>query len=155
MTPATLQALRRLLFFSAPEAAALIGNVTERSWQFWESGKRPIPLDVMVRMQELVQWRKESIEHFRQKGNDLVLLWFASLEAWTEFTGEDPVLWRLECSVVAELCANHGATAIEFDPEKYAAWLGKKKDSQKFRHQWACVQALVEKRGLDNSQNSA
>ena len=61
MTPETLQALRRLLFFTTAEAAELIGGVSERSWQYWESGKRTIPDDVIETVAHLCRWRNEQI----------------------------------------------------------------------------------------------
>lgn len=57
MTPAQLQALRRLLFFSVSDAARLIGGCSERSWQYWESGKRTIPADVIATIYHLCHWR--------------------------------------------------------------------------------------------------
>ena len=61
MTPTTLQALRRLLFFSVPEAAEHIGGVTERAWRFWESGKWPIPADVIERINGMLAWRERAL----------------------------------------------------------------------------------------------
>ena len=38
-----LQAVRRVLFFSAHEAAVMIGMVDEKTWLGWENGDQPIP----------------------------------------------------------------------------------------------------------------
>ena len=46
MQGAELEALRRLLFFSPPEAAALISGTSEQAWRRWESGARAVPDDV-------------------------------------------------------------------------------------------------------------
>ncbi|HJV73154.1 MAG TPA: DUF1870 family protein [Noviherbaspirillum sp.] len=150
MTPTTLQALRRLLFFTQPEAAALIGGVTERSWKYWEQGARSIPADVIERIGQLVAWRQNAIqtasatiaEHLASapSGVEIVppaLIWYASIEDWMTLPDREPVMWRPQCSVIAELCALHGAVAVPFDAPAYAAWLGKQPDSESMRSQWA------------------
>jgi hypothetical protein len=57
-----LAALRRLLFFSAAEAADFIGRVNEQAWHRWEEGSRPVPDDVAERILDLVAWRHAQIE---------------------------------------------------------------------------------------------
>ena len=129
MTPTTLQALRRLLFFSVPEAAEHIGGVTERSWRKWEDGDRGIPEDVTAKITEMVAWRaralaeaeaalKDARRAMRGKGTEAsppTVTWYATPEAWAQAEGERPEMWRPHCSVVAELCARHGAVAVPVD----------------------------------------
>ena len=43
MTNTELKQLRKLLFLDVTEAAKLIGECKQRSWQRWESGSRAIP----------------------------------------------------------------------------------------------------------------
>lgn len=145
MTPATLQALRRLLFFSVEEAAAMIGGVSPRSWQFWERGDRTIPDDVIATLQRLCAWRQKAIAAGSVQmakapiGTELALIWYATLNDWTSMAGREPELWRPHCSVVAELAARHGAQLVTFDGPAYAAWLGRRVDSEILRGAWAAV----------------
>jgi hypothetical protein len=130
MTPTTLQALRRLLFFSAPEAAAHIGGVTERSWRKWEDGDRAVPQDVIERITAMLAWRKQAIAEaeaaikdarraMRGRGHTEAatpqVTWYVSAAAWARAEGKQPEMWRPHCSVVAEICARHGAEAVPAD----------------------------------------
>jgi hypothetical protein len=131
MTPTTLQALRRLLFFSVPEAAEHIGGVTERSWRKWEDGDRAIPQDVIDRIGEMVAWRTRALAEAESAMTDArramrsashdegaapTVTWYATPEAWARAEGKKAAsMWRPHCSVVAELCARHGAVAVPTD----------------------------------------
>ena len=57
-----LQAARKLLMLDASEAAEEIGNVSTRSWQYWETGERAVPDDVVDEMLALISIRMEKIE---------------------------------------------------------------------------------------------
>jgi len=149
MTPATLQALRRLLFFSVPEAATLIGRVTERSWRMWEHGERTIPNDVQESIVDLCHWRAQALTtaekqiaalHVRHgPAASVALLWYQSLDDWATLPGREPAQWRPQCSVVAELAARHGARLVAFDGPAYAQWLGQRKDSEAMRASWGAL----------------
>lgn len=158
MTPATLQALRRLLFFSVEEAALLVAassdrphGVSPRSWQYWERGERPVPADVVETTQRLCAWRAQAIatadaavaSMWASHGApaEVVLIWYQTLGDWTSLPGREPLQWRPQCSVVAELAARHGARLVTFDGPAYAAWLGRRKDSEAMRSQWAARRA--------------
>lgn len=41
-----LQAIRKLLCLDVSEAAELVAKVSNRTWQYWESGCSPVPHDV-------------------------------------------------------------------------------------------------------------
>lgn len=150
MTPATLQALRRLLFFSVDEAAAMIGGVSPRSWQYWERGERTIPADVVSTVNALCAWRAKAIasaestlsERKRKHGHDadFVLIWYQTLDDWLTLSDREPILWRPQCSVVAELAARSGSRLVAFDSNAYAAWLENRKDSEAMRAAWAAGQ---------------
>lgn len=150
MTPATLQALRRLLFFSIEEAALLIGDVSPRSWQYWERGERTIPDDVIETVQRLCAWRAQAIAGAEGSIRDLqarhgqqtesVLVWYQTLDDWATLPAREPLLWRPQCSVVAELAARHGARLVVFDGPAYRQWLGCRKDVESLRAAWAAAQ---------------
>ncbi|RCS59704.1 DUF1870 family protein [Parvibium lacunae] len=149
MTPSTLSALRRLLFFTQPEAAALIGNVTERSWQFWERGDRPIPQDVADKIESLIEWRSNAVQAFHdqleeaqaaQEGGEqesVRLLWYDTVDDWATLNDREPILFRPHQSAVAQLCAEYGCIAVRFDAPAYRAWLGDRLDSEMMRGLWA------------------
>jgi hypothetical protein len=147
LTPATLQALRRLLFFSVDEAASMIGGVSPRSWQYWERGNRTIPEDVIKSIRGLCTWRAQALATAEKQIAELqarhgpaaqvALLWYQSLDDWATLPGREPVQWRPQCSVVAELAARHNARLVTFDGPAYAAWLGRRKDSEAMRGAWA------------------
>jgi hypothetical protein len=154
MTPATLQALRRLLFFSVEEAALLVAasperpqGVSPRSWQYWERGERPVPADVTETIQRLCAWRAQAIAtadaavaSMRARHGapaDVVLVWYQTIDDWASLAGREPLQWRPQCSVVAELAARHGARLVAFDGPAYAAWLGRRMDSETMRSEWA------------------
>lgn len=148
MTPATLQALRRLLFFSVEEAAELIGGVSPRSWQYWERGERSIPDDVIDTLRDLCAWRAQAIaaaekqmaearRTFGSPPDETVLVWYARLADWQSLSGHDALLWRPHCSVIADLLARHNGRAVQFDAHAYSAWRGKRLDNESLRAQWA------------------
>lgn len=147
MTPATLQALRRLLFFSIEEAALLIGEVSPRSWQYWERGERNIPADVVAMVRRLCEWRDQAIagteagirdmRELHGKEANMALVWYQTLDDWATLPGREPLLWRPQCSVAAELAARYGAQLVVFDGPAYAEWLGNHKDSESMRGAWA------------------
>lgn len=137
MTPTTLQALRRALFFSVPEAARWIAasaerpnGVTERAWRLWEAGEWPVPADVIAAIGLMLQWRlkalaeaeaaiKDAKHAMRERGHTEAaaaqITWYVSAAAWAKAEPRQPHMWRPHCSVVAELCARHGAEAVPSD----------------------------------------
>lgn len=156
MNAATLEALRRLLFFSRPEAAAMIGasiarprGVSDRAWRMFEAGELPVPDDIAERIGELVRWREAAlaaagaqIEVMRQQlpagaSVDLALCWYDSLDDWATLPGREPIQFRPQQSVLAELAARHGARMVKFDAPDYARWLNGRNDTEAMRGAWA------------------
>lgn len=73
-----LQACRKLLMLDVSEAAELVGKVSARTWQYWESCRYPVPQDVEDEMQALIARRlelmgevDELLAQDRSKGVDL------------------------------------------------------------------------------------
>jgi hypothetical protein len=157
MNSTTLQALRRLLFFSLSEAALLVAagavrakGVSERVWQQWEDGEESIPADVAEHMNRLAKWRRMAIEAAVDQiaaaraslpadaELDISLIWYESMDDWLTLAGRDPVLFRPQQSVVAELMERHDSIRlVRFDPPAYSAWLGNQTDDESMRSQWA------------------
>jgi DNA-binding transcriptional regulator YiaG len=62
MSPAELEALRRILFFSVNEAASLISYTSEQTWYRWETGRRQVPADIAKAIEQLIAWRRNAIQ---------------------------------------------------------------------------------------------
>ena len=140
-----LEALRRLLFFSQPEAALLVGDVGERAWRRWEEGSRAVPADVASRLRGLADWRQQAIDAaVRQIAEappaaQIALLWYVDLDDWATLPGREPALWRPQQSVLAALLAEFAGRIrlVRFDGQEYAAWLDGRPDSETLRGAWA------------------
>lgn len=151
MNHTELQALRRLLFFTQQEAAALVGHASHRAWQHWEDGQRAVPADVAERLRMLAQWRGTAlltieeaiVESHRRHGRpaaEIVLVWYASADDWATLPDRDAAFWRPHCSAMAELLARYPAIRlVRFDAPAYAAWLAGRADSESMRSAWAGI----------------
>lgn len=140
-----LEALRRLLFFSAPEAAALVGGVSEQAWRRWEAGTRTIPEDVSRRLRGLADWRRSAVSagvdqiNGAPPGSAVSVVWYATLDDWASLSGREPVFWRPQQSVVAALAGEFPGRVdlVLFSGTSYAAWLSGRQDNETARSQWA------------------
>lgn len=140
-----LEALRRLLFFSPPEAASLIGDASEQAWRRWESGARKVPDDVAQRIADLVQWRQAAIDAAVKQistappDTTIDLIWYDSLDDWATLPNREQVLWRPQQSVCAALLAEFPGRLclVRFNLPAYAAWLAGRQDGEEMRGQWA------------------
>lgn len=155
MTPATMQALRRLLFFSRPEAALLVAasaerpdGVSDRAWRQWEDGERNIPADVARNLSALAAWRETALagamaairkqEAERGAAERVDLIWYETIDDWISLPGREPELFRPQQSVCAALAAAIPAVRlVPFDGPAYATWLCGRGDSELMRSQWA------------------
>lgn len=152
MNAQTLQALRRLLFFSRQEAALLVAasdtrprGVSDRAWRQWEAGEFAVPTDVAQRITRLAEWRQSAIDAAVKQiasapfGSDIALVWYDSLDDWASLPGREPVLWRPQQSVCAALLAEFPGRLrlVNFNVPAYSAWLAGREDSETKRSQWA------------------
>lgn len=158
MTPTELQALRRLLGYSPPEAARRVAadperpqGVEERTWQRWERGERPPPPNIAQRVRELVAWRTLALadgrqlieQQLRAAAGPVRLLWYDQADDWPEAAA----LWRPAQTVAAQLLAEHepGAVAlVPFDAGAFRAWrqragLTAEPDGPALRARWAAA----------------
>lgn len=145
MTGIELEALRRLLFFSPPEAAMLVANVSEQAWRRWEAGTRSVPGDVSAKLIQLSDWRLSAIDGaVRQVGSmpvdaKISLVWYRSIDDWSTLPGREPALWRPQQSACAALMAEFSGRMrlVEFSGSRYSAWLGQRADGEDMRAYWA------------------
>jgi hypothetical protein len=145
MIPCQLEAARRLLFFSPPEAALLISGTSEQAWRRWEAASRSVPSDVEKKILDLLQWRQAAIDAGVKQINmvspeaSIALIWYKSLDDWATLPGREPVLWRPQQSVCAALMAEFPGRLrlVNFDGPVYATWLAGREDSETLRGQWA------------------
>ena len=151
-----LQAMRRLLFFTIPDAARFIAltpenpdGISEEEWRDWESGSRPIPGSIAERMAELCEWRSDAlaatadnirIQITEKNGmpESVFVIWYDTLEDWLSLPNRDPLMWRLQQSVCAALKGMFGIVKlVGFDSVSYRAWLGEREDTEAMRAEWA------------------
>ncbi len=148
LSPAELEAFRRLLFFSVPEAASWLGNVSEQSWRRWEAGARGVPVDVADLIGEILDKREQRIRLLRQAAKQspstetFPLLWYPRLDDWHSFEGGGPTLWRVHQSACAVLLheLQGRARLVPFNAASYASWLADRVDSADLRDAWAADQ---------------
>lgn len=102
-----LQAARKLLMLDVTEAAEEIAGVSPRSWQYWESGQRTIPEDVINEMYALLSIRTDKIDQLTdllEKTTDgqLLLKYYLSFEQYQDkHPDAKKMQWRIEQSVAA------------------------------------------------------
>ena len=126
-----LQALRRLLFYSAPEAARWVARdaerprgVEERTWNRWEAGKVQIPPNIGAAVLDLVAWRSRYRSTLlgqlaTQPGGTLRLIWYAEADDWPEARE----LWRPAQSVIASVLAESDRVQlVAYDLRACQAW---------------------------------
>lgn len=89
------------------EAAEEIGNVSPRSWQYWEAGQRNIPEDVIAEMYALLSIRADKINELdelllKTTNNQIQLNYYMGFEQYQEKKpGAKKMQWRIEQSVAA------------------------------------------------------
>lgn len=140
-----LEALRRLLFFSPPEAATMIADASEQAWRRWESGARGVPSDVKQQILRLAEWRQAAIDAVVKQiarapdGAAVALVWYDTLDDWATLPGREPAMWRPQQSVCAALLAELPGRIrlVQFDTPAYSSWLIGRTDSEAMRSQWA------------------
>lgn len=127
MSASECQALRQLLLLTQHEAATWIGNVSERSWQYWESGKRPVPEDVSKLLRSIVAVRGESVDAAISQieaGSRPVAVWYQTADdwKWTSTPSDKAWAWKLHNSVLAELAGRGRIALIGFDEAAFMEW---------------------------------
>lgn len=97
-----LQGLRKALFLDVKEAAELIGNVSPRSWQYWESGDRPVPQDVEEKMLHLSKLKNDAEKAVLDEGFEYSYKYYDFGSFCARF-GNSKIAWRLYQSVLTAL----------------------------------------------------
>lgn len=120
MTASELQALRKFLMLDIPEAARIIGGVSERTWRYWEAGRSPVPVDVEDKLTGILSERQRIVEQYEseamaccenpgdEEAERLQLPYYPTLEAYqAEHKDSGSLQWRCHQSAVAELYASN------------------------------------------------
>lgn len=127
-----LQALRRLLFLTPPEAARWLASdaerpngVEERTWNRWEAGTKPVPPNIAAGVLALVQWRAEQLasltaqlqQHQASAPGPYVLPWVNDPDDWP---GRSRAHWRAHQSACAAVlaAAPPGSAALAGTPTR-------------------------------------
>jgi hypothetical protein len=116
MTNKELKALRQILALECSEAAEHIGNVSTRTWQYWESGRSPIPDDVANKISDFSAIRDALVEQryteFQQAGDIIELDFHMTVDDFEQATGKrNVVMWKITNSVAGE-CLSAGFARI-------------------------------------------
>lgn len=125
MKPIELRAARETIGLTLAEAAEYIGDVTKRSWQYFESGGRSVPTDIAYKMHSLLNRRREVLKTVQEK----MLHEQADLKQIAVIYYEDAsdcasvVEWRFSQSLAKTLALDYGAKLVKFDQKAYTAWL--------------------------------
>lgn len=158
MTPRQLEALRKHLHFTVPEAARWVAadaerprGVEERTWNRWEAGKVAIPANIAGRIVELYRLQRDYsnelfAQHYCQATKDApaVLIWYDYRDDWPG----DPAHWRPMQSAIAELIAAaamdgdtlESVRLVPFDAQSFNRWRGARPDTAAERTAWASQQ---------------
>ncbi len=118
LTKSELQACRKLLMLDVSEAAELIGNVSNRTWQYWESGRSPVPDDVDMAVYGLIQIRNDIIDKYTkwQFDNDEKLLQMPYYHTFEQYLkdnkGATKLDWRVHQSAVAFVFSEGGSVEL-------------------------------------------
>ena len=139
-----LMAIRRLMFFNVPEAAAMFGGTDERTWASWEAGEQPLPESVAIDFAAVFDWYKGSLQRMRQcilanPDKLMVSLWYDTLDDWLSLDVHDPVFWRPVQAVTAAVLGEFTdqLKVIKFNLPHYAEWLCGRQDTQESRGVWS------------------
>ncbi|MFC1141823.1 DUF1870 family protein [Pasteurella multocida] len=143
-----LKCARLLLGLSQEEAAKQIGNVSQRSWAYWESGERTIPQDVAEQMRELMSRRKAIIQQFKELSENktqIVVIFYES----PQDAGQTLLEMRFNNSLAATLAIDYGVNVVRYNPVDYINWLTENGlvDSPSKRSEWSVDYFLRQKKG--------
>lgn len=136
-----LKTARILLGLTLQDAAEHIGKMKQRSWEFLEQGKRPIPDDVVRTMCFLIKRRREILTAIQEKmlREDGDLTRIAVVYYLNPNHCESILDWRFSQSLAMTLAHDYGAHLVEFNEEEYSSWLINNGmiDSKEKRSEWA------------------
>lgn len=109
-----LKALRKLFMLDVKEAAKHVGAVSVRTWQYWESGRSPVPQDVHDKMHynnglrtHLYEAALSEAIAANDEGEVMGLCIYETYEEWVNSGAnaddDDYLLWRINQSIVTRL----------------------------------------------------
>jgi len=116
MTNKELKALRQILALECSEAAEHIGNVSTRTWQYWEAGRSAVPDDVASQITDFSNTRdaliKQRYREFNATGEPISLDFYMTIDEFELATGKrNIVMWKITNSVAGE-CLSAGIAEI-------------------------------------------
>lgn len=127
MSASQCLALRQIFLMTQAEAAQWVGDVSERSWQYWEEGRKPVPEDVAAMLRMIASKRTLDIDLALQQinaGSPAVAVWYRFSDDWRwRATPKDhPWAWKLHNSIVAELASRGCVQIVGFDGVAFNEW---------------------------------
>ena len=117
-----LQALRKLLCLDVSEAAECIGKVSNRTWQYWESGRSQVPNDIDYEMYGLLSHRNrlidETLLETHEQGDMGVLKWYHIFDLFVvDYPNCSKLEWRLHQSILVHLFTESDEVKLSADAE--------------------------------------
>jgi hypothetical protein len=113
-----LQACRKLLMLDVSEAAELIGKVSNRTWQYWESGRSQVPADVDEVIYASIQRRNDLVTEYTQwqLDNNSALLTMSYYHTFDLYVADHPgtskLDWRIHQSAVSFVFSEGGEVEL-------------------------------------------
>lgn len=149
MKPIELRAARETIGLTLAEAAEHIGDVTKRSWQYFESGERNVPADIAHKMHSLLNRRREVLKTVQEKMlhaeadlKQIAVIYYENVSDCANV-----LEWRFSQSLAKTLALDYGAKLVKFDQKAYTAWLASHllhgevlEDTPENRATWAGLQ---------------
>lgn len=133
-----LKLARELIGLSVSEAAEHIGNVSRRSWEYWESGGRAVPEDVASVIKQLVERHRQIIRMALEQGIEKMNVIYYATPDYCESILD----WRFSQSLARTLALDFGANFVLFDKTQFDTFCKEKglKDSKETRSYWAATE---------------
>lgn len=136
-----LQAMRKLMMLDVSEAAELIGGVSNRTWQYWESGRSKVPSDVNDKMYEIVSQMNECTGEAIMEQN-IDCKWYHTFEDFLkDYPNSNKIWWKVHQAVCGYLFSNGVVqellSDIEVDKEShvYKFFSGTREEDLEYQRQ--------------------
>lgn len=105
-----LESIRKLLMLDVVEAAENIGEVSNRTWQYWEAGRSKVPLNVSSKLEQLIQLRDETIYKILKdcsKESNEAIKWYKSHQDFQcDYPNKSKIIWKIHQSISSVVFAS-------------------------------------------------
>lgn len=85
------------------EAAELLGEVSKRSWQYWEAGRSKVPVNVSLKMKNLMILRDQTISKIESdclENKVEEIKWYKTYQEFkNDYPSKSEVIWKMHQSI--------------------------------------------------------